>query len=75
MLSIYMKPVCDNVTQVVSLGYLWFHVLVSYRSGFIAELAILLHLSRNFVQNKMEQPTSIPPTSPQIKDEAERKAN
>ena len=45
----------------VSCGFTCF---VSYRSGFIAELAILLHLSGNFVQNKVEHQTSIPPTSP-----------
>ena len=55
----------------VSCGFTCF---VSYRSGFIAELAILLHLSGNFVQNKVEHQTSIPPTSPQIKDEAARRA-
>ena len=56
----YTRPVCGTNSEpgwpVVSLAS------VSIRFwGFIAELAILLHLSRNFVQNKMEQETPIPP--------------
>ena len=75
MLSIYMKPVCDSSSEpglhVVSRACV---VSIGFYHCFTAELAILQHLSGNFVQNKEEQQTSIPPTSPQVKDEAARRA-
>ena len=75
MLSIYMKPVCDSSSEpglpVVSRACV---VSIGFYHCFTAELAILQHLSGNFVQNKEKQQTSIPPTSPQVKDEAARRA-